>query len=458
MRSTSTATADGDESAGEDAATVRPIVIGDLGGDVVLGRGDVPLLGSSQCAAQRLPAAVEPRWTVELPDARQIVSPVTAGDESVVAVVGLDDGSANGLGSVAIVALDVDDGQERWRTAVQPATGRHDVLGVVDRAVIVRSFAGPDMAYRRLLAFDEGSGALLWDRGFDGDWSATVNTTTGLVVVDVHRPGASVIEASEVELIGPRTGERVDVVAGELVGFAPDGRVVTRIGDEVLATTGESSDLLGLVEPGGAPFTVLGSQVVVADDEAGTLRVFDGDAEPRQLPLVGSAGIDAPARVVLLAPLGGTSLVVHGNGYVYGAHVGDQTAELRWHVRGVVLASATTDRGRALLTATEGGAQQRVIDSSTGRTIADVVLRPGSLETLTLLANGVVVQESIDGEPVRRALDLDGRELWSLPGSGAFAVGGGVIVDVDDSETPLRITAWGEPASASSGAAGCGAS
>ena len=84
-----------------------------------------------------------------------------------------------------------------------------------------------------------------------------------------------------------------------------------------------------------------------------------------------------------------------------------------------------------------------MIDGSTGRTIVDVVLRPGSLETLTLAANGVVVQEFIDGEPVRRALDLDGRELWSLPGSGGFAVGSGVIVDDDDSETPVRIVGVG---------------
>ncbi len=247
----------------------------------------------------------------------------------------------------------------------------------------------------------------------------------------------------------------MDVVEGAFVGFAPDGRVVTRIGDKVLATAGESSDLLGLVEPGGAPFTVLGSEVVVADDEAGALRVFDGGAEPRQLPIVGSAGIDAPSGIVLLAPLGGTSLVVHGDGYVYGAHIGDQTVELRWRVRGVVSGSAATDRGHALLVATEGGAQQRVIDGSTGRTIVDVVLRPGSLETLTLAANGVAVQEFIDGEPVRRTLDLDGRELWSLPGSGGFAVGSGVIVDDDDSETPARIAAWGEPPSASPGATGC---
>ena len=144
-----------------------------------------------------------------------------------------------------------------------------------------------------------------------------------------------------------------------------------------------------------------------------------------------------------LDPLGGSSLVVNGDGAVHGAQVGDDTVEIRWRVRGVVLESAPTDRGRSLLIATEGGAQQRVIDSSTGRTIVDLELRPGSLATLALVANGVVVQDDVDGEPVRVAVDLDGRELWSLPGSGAFAVGRGVVVDVDDSDTVVRLSALG---------------
>ena len=36
-------------------------------------------------------------------------------------------------------------------------------VGLVDGAVIVRSAAGPDMAYRRLFSFDEMSGELLWE-------------------------------------------------------------------------------------------------------------------------------------------------------------------------------------------------------------------------------------------------------------------------------------------------------
>ena len=106
--------------------------------------------------------------------------------------------------------------------------------------------------------------------------------------------------------------------------------------------------------------------------------------------------------------------------------------------------------------ATDGGAQQRVIDSSTGRTIVDLELRPGTFTTLSLAANGVVVQDYADGELVRVALDLDGRERWSLPGSGPFAVGPGVIVDVDDSDAVVRVSAFGDPVDERTEVVGCG--
>ena len=53
------------------------------------------------------------------------------------------------------------------------------------------------------------------------------------------------------------------------------------------------------------------------------------------------------------------------------------------------------------------------------------------------------------------AVDLDGRELWTLPGSGAFAVGRGVIVDVDDSDAVVSLSARGDPEAARADVVGC---
>ena len=442
-------------SAIEEAAGARSAAFRDLGGDVILSPGDVPLATAEPCPTPRLPTAVDPLWSAEIPGVREIVEPVTVGGDSVVAVAGFDDDTADGLGSAAVVALDLDDGRERWRAVLQPATGRHEIVGVVDRAVIVRSAAGPDMAYRRLFAFDEVSGAVLWDRGFRGEWSANVQPATGLVYVGVRRPAVSATEESEVEVLDPRTGDRLHIAAGAFIGLDPDGRLITRIGDKVLATSIEDRDLLGVVVPSDSPFAVVGSRVVVADRVATELDVFSGSGDGRPVPLVGRSGLDAPGFVVSLDSIGGSSLLVHGDGAVHGAVVGNDTVEIRWRLTGVVLESAATDRGRSLLVATEGGARQRVVDSSTGRTIVDLEFRPGTFATLALVANGVVVQDSVEGEPARVALDLDGRELWSLPGSGAFAVGNGVVVDVDDADAVVGVYAWGEPDDSRIDAVGC---
>ena len=341
----------------DEATAARSSALRDLGGDVTLGAGDVPLLTAMTCPAQRLPSSADSLWNVELVDARRVVAPVTVSDHSVVAVVGFDETTASGLPSVSVVALDIDDGQERWRADLQPSTGRHEIVGIVHGAVIVRSAAGPDMAYRRLFAFDEATGAVLWDRGFRGDWSATVEPATGLVYVGVRRPAVSSTEDSEVEVLDPLTGDRLHIAGGAFVGLDPAGRLVTRIGDKVLATSTEDRDVLGVVVPGNSPFTLVGDRLVGADRADADLSVFSGDAEARRLPLVGSTGIDAPGYVVSLDPLGESSLLVNGDGAVHGAQVGDETVEIRWRVRGVALESAPTDRGRSLLIATEGGAR-----------------------------------------------------------------------------------------------------
>ena len=153
---------------------MRPAAVRDLGGDVTLGSGDVPLLTAADCPAQRLPSSIDLLWDVDLADARRIITPVTVGEQSVVAVVGFDEVDPTELSAVSVVALSIADGQERWRVPLASAAGGPEIVGIIDGSVIVRSAAGPDVSSQRLFAFDEASGAPLWDRGFRGEWSATV--------------------------------------------------------------------------------------------------------------------------------------------------------------------------------------------------------------------------------------------------------------------------------------------
>ena len=62
---------------------------------------------------------------------------------------------------------------------------------------------------------------------------------------------------------------------------------------------------------------------------------------------------------------------------------------------------------------------------------------------------------------MRAALDLDGRELWTLPGTGPLAVGRSVVVDVaprpgpGDNGNGFRLAAYGDAVGAGSSSAGC---
>ena len=424
-----------------EVATLR-----DPGGDVSLASGDVPLLTRGPaCPARRLPDSVELRWETAVPEARRLVGPLTVGAESFVAVAAFDSSSSSGS-AASLIGFDLADGAERWRIDLQPSTGSHEIVGIVDGVVVVRSAAGPDISYRRLFGFDERTGAVLWDRGFVGSWTPLVDDVTNKVYVGVQRPVAASAEMGEVAVLDPRTGDRLHVAAGAFVGTGPEGALVTRAGDEVLASSVKDRALLGAVVPAESPFALAGDGVVVASGAASTLAVstgVDSTFEERELPLVGSAGITPPGFVVALDGLGGSAVLVAGEGAVYGAQVGDDSVEIRWRAVGVVLDDEPTDRGRSLLVATDGGAGQRVVDASTGRTIVELVLRPGALSTLAMVGNGVIIQDVVDGDAVRTALDLDGRRIWTLPGTGALAVGAGVVVHVVDGDDAIVLRAHG---------------
>lgn len=440
----------------------------DLGGDVTLGAADAPLTPRRlRCLPQRLPSSVDPVWSTEIADARRVLSPVSVADESVVAVAEFDTPAESTGVSVELVVLDIGDGTERWRTALEPSTGAHEVVGIVDGVVIVRSVAGPDVDFRRLFAFDETDGQLLWERGFRGTWSAGMDDTVGAVIVNVTLDFSTV---GEVVALDPRTGDVLARLPGEFLGVDGDGRILTRSGDKVLAANmAERADLderelLGVIEPGSSPYSLLGSSLVVAASDRAAMTVFSPDPasvqDPieREVPLVGSNDLAAPAFVVGVEALGESTLLITGDRAVHGANVAADSVEIRWRAAGVALSSAPTDRGHSLLIATEGGSRQRVIDSSTGRTIHELQLSPGALQTLGLLPNGVVVQQLTDGESARSALDLDGRQMWTLPGGGPLAVGAGIVVDIEhrsgnggDGAEGIGISAYGGTV----GTAGC---
>ncbi|MFK8023362.1 MAG: hypothetical protein AB8G26_05290, partial [Ilumatobacter sp.] len=122
--------------------------------------------------------------------------------------------------------------------------------------------------------------------------------------------------------------------------------------------------------------------------------------------------------------------------------------EIQWGDHGALGSDEASDRGRTLVVRRDGGRLQRLVDSSTGRTILDVASVGNEVSSSDLLANGVIARSGVGSNASRRAVDLDGRTMWTLPGAGRLAVGDRVVLDwrqvVDDTGAEaLNVAAFG---------------
>ena len=139
----------------------------------------------------------------------------------------------------------------------------------------------------------------------------------------------------------------------------------------------------------------------------------------------------------------GSTFVLTTEAETYGATLDDQGVELRWQVDGRVVNAVATDRGLALLTASAAGTDLRVIDASTGATITPVARETSVLDSLRVVANGVVVERPAAIGVERVGLDLDGEAMWTLIGSGPVAVGDELAVVFAPSADGVRIVGYG---------------
>lgn len=98
-----------------------------------------------------------------------------------------------------------------------------------------------------------------------------------------------------------------------------------------------------------------------------------------------------------------------------------------WTRVGVLVGVDASDRGALLLVSDLRGRQQITIDAATGETVAELSALAWS-EVYATAANGVVVRRPAAIGTVIEAVDLDGRALWQLLGSSAWAIGDGVVV------------------------------
>lgn len=450
------------------AATVRATRLGAPDGEFVAGsdgsiaaasaRGDAPdrpdaiepvepLVAEPFAGAdrRRLPAELGRLWTTDLDDvsAPRRMRLEVLDDGTVVGVFG-DLSVDVGTPSSTVVALDGDDGAERWRVSLDgPASALTVLVGSGDAVVLERE----DDGVRSLIALSAETGEARWVRRPQDPGVHTVLDGTRLIARESFTldPPLSFIDAASGEEVGRLAGR---LFATDSVGtwYVRDGTGVVRL--ELADGWSTPEPLAELWVGDDVPVGVVDERLVAVVD--GRLEMLDDDGAPEQAVVVGkiavSAGLDDDANFSQLLPIGEDALVLVAAQSAFGAElVDDGGVAIRWQAIGTPIASRPTDRGRALVMATEGGGAQRVVDASTGREIAVVELVPGAIETLQLVANGVVVKQSATIGSERVGVDLDGNRLWSLVGEGPLAVGDGVVVTHTVREVGVTVTAYGDP-------------
>lgn len=435
---------------GRSSADVEPIVaLGGLGRPV--GAADDP---------QRLPETIPSLWTTELPQLRAdgggsaMTWTETIGDRFV--VVGTGDARATS-GPAAVHLLDAATGRRVWVTQVETRLDRVRFAAAIGESLVLTVDS-------EVVAFELGSGRRLWAAeltGADGR-RQHVERLDGTDLLGLFRPGP----VESVVVIDSATGSVVTEMTGVVLGTDAKGRWYVQRGEEVLefdlggstvnAGSGRSvsasvdGELVATVAASGQPVAVIddvlvtsvGGELASGPIRVGGERTVGGDG---LTPLTLADSVpDGLVLVGGLVPLGGPGFLVVGGGMVHGAEVLDGSIRFAWSRRGSLTATLPNEESAQLIVASNGGSTQTLVDAATGDTVVVLTMTPGMLETLDVVANGVVVRRtSRDGQRIA-GLDLAGNELWALDGPAPAAVGFGMVVrSLPQSDGSYEVTAYG---------------
>jgi hypothetical protein len=119
--------------------------------------------------------------------------------EIATAVVGVDTPDAEIAEGAALMALDVRTGSIRWRTGFELGSSDHWVVAISRGAVVVEQFmngGGPQC----LGFFDELTGERVSLMTYESEWTASVDTVSGMVIVEVDSGSAVETVGSEGDL------------------------------------------------------------------------------------------------------------------------------------------------------------------------------------------------------------------------------------------------------------------
>ena len=420
--------------------------VGDVGvtsGNLVAPLVTEPFAGADR---RRLPGQLDQRWRFDLAGVSATGrTRLSVLDDGAVTGVFDDDSIDDGQPASVVVLLDGEDGSERWRTPFDSHSRAFKVLGHFGDVIVLERL---DTDHRAVLGLSVDTGAVLWVRDTKDPGVHVVLEGTELVA------RVSFTVNARLTFIDPASGDEVGRVPGRL--FATDFLGTWYVRSGAVASELDLRDGWNPPTPfetlwvdDDEPASVVGGRLLVIDN--GILEVRGDGGYPTGVATIGAAGsggfagLDTGANFSQLSPMVDNSFIVVGSRSVFGAELDDNgDADVRWRASGVPIESRPTDRGLSLVVATEGGASQSVIDASTGSEIALVEMVPGSIDTLQLVGNGVVVKQAARIGFERVGLDLDGNRLWSLVGEGPLAIGPGVVVTYGPSDSGVAVTSYGD--------------
>lgn len=417
-----------------------------------------PLAMSDQ---PRIPDALGQRWTTELaPLGADSGASATTWIEAIgdrYVVVGIGDTRALS-GPSAVHVLDAATGRSIWVAQFESRLDRIRFVDVIGQSFVV-------VVDSDAVAFDVATGNELWskeltpaDGGLQHIERLDGTDLLGLFSLD---PDRSVV------VLNPATGATVAEMIGEIIGNDLQGRWHVLRGGKVfefdLGVRGVPAGSAG-AQPG----AIVGALIATVDASAGQPVAVAGDAlvtttdgelafgrfETGGERIIGPGGltplttaIGAPGDLVSitgLIPLGGSAFVVVGGGVVRGAEVVDGSIRFVWARSGSVEAVHPNERAVRLVIASDGDSTRTLVDGATGDSVIVLSSTPGPVDTLDVVANGVVLH-GLSREGFRVAgLDAVGDELWTLDGSAPVSVGSDTVVrSLPRADGSFEVTAYG---------------
>ncbi len=394
---------------------------------------------------RRLPSRADLLWSYDIVIEESFDVDGEFGDDAETIVEVVDDrwvvlvSGGGGLRRVDGSTLDVFDAESGalvWSDRLATRADGVRIIGVVDDVLMLQSALNK----AEVTGYNLATGEVLWTLRDD----LGLEELAGLSRRFDVEPGTRLLARypnladNPTLLFDPLTGLQVASIAGERLG-------TDRLGNVFVADGGQVATYDFAV---GSPFP---ARVDPVDPSAGVVGVVDGQivtATDGRLDVSGSierVGTERlPSSIAHIEAMVGPTFLLTGAGEIVGARLDDGAVTGSWASRGVLVQTAGTVRGVVLVVATDGGGSQRIVDGRNGETIAALTMVPGVFDGLVFAGNGIVTRRtSPEGQRIA-ALDLDGNEVWSLPGPTAISVGDGFVARVENGEGGPVLAVYGE--------------